>query len=130
MFEVSNFIVVPKNFRIKETPNTVVETKYLLYNMESPIPVIVSGEGCCGVATINEITWKDGKTIIDFTVYETTSAIKSAYWNLYQNSAAMNSDEEDYYNTPGAGSYSHNDESFSKPKPKRRPTKRGFLDSL
>lgn len=57
----------------------------VIFPINSPIPVIVKGEGCIGIASVSKFTVDATSTTITFTLEECSKEASKVFYNLYKN---------------------------------------------
>lgn len=102
-FEVENYLVLEAN---SPSLSNLRDGKYWrytvsgarIYPINTAIPIIRKGEGCTGLAVINEMTIAANSTTVVFTVHKCDASQAKAYYNLYRNNLSMgNNDSDDEY---------------------------------
>lgn len=96
----------------------ITVTGQRIYPIKKPLPLILKGVGCIGIATVTQYLVMEDSTRVEFTVNTNISKNTSnALYALYQQRSMDNSDDEDPYDTdtfiPGAMG-------ISNPKPRSR----------
>lgn len=98
MFKTAQFISISKksydaaDLHIDDE-TSVTLTDHLLFDMETPNPVIVRGIGCIGYAIIEEITFtRNGSTKVLFTLKPISKGTAEAAYTLYNNQAPESDD--------------------------------------
>ena len=99
-FEVENYLVLEAN---SPSLSDLRNGKYWMYAvsgakiypLEISIPIIRKGEGCIGLAVINEMTINANSTVVVFTVHKCDSYQAKVYYNLYRNNLSMGNNASD-----------------------------------
>lgn len=99
-FEVENYLVLEAN---SPSLSNLREGKYWkyavsgarIYPINTSIPIIRKGEGCIGLAVVNEMTIDANHTVVSFTVHKCDQSQAKAYYNLYRNNLSMGNNSSD-----------------------------------
>lgn len=103
--KLETMLVLDENVRGNEARVTLVGQR--LYDIGTPIPLIVKGEKCIGIATVQQFLVMKDSTRVEFTINTNIrDETKKALFTLYQQNKMMLDDEDDPYETdafiPGA----------------------------
>jgi hypothetical protein len=104
--KIGNALVMDKGTKIGECRATrggvyqYTQEGHIVYAINVPVPVIVKGEGCIGIATPIEYTASDTTTEVLFTFSAIQDQkVAKVFYEMYRSTVTMNADSDPFDNS-------------------------------